>query len=102
MKTFKEYLNMPKSIQDINDKYDYDDENPQGKGDSEQVACGQNGSYNELQYIYNNHLKPWVDDGSITEQDAINALDSACSSLGNPRDRDEFYKHLESELDIEI
>ncbi|WBA12611.1 hypothetical protein [Salinivibrio kushneri] len=93
---------MVSSIKEINDKYDYDDEYPQGEGESEQVACGQNGTYNELQYIYDNYLKPEIDKKKITKQDAIDALDSACSSLSNPRDREDFYNHLETELGITI
>lgn len=93
---------MVRSIKEINDKYDYDDEYPQGKGDSEQVACGQNGTYNELQYIYDKYLKPEIGKKNITKQEAIDALDSACSSLSNPRDRKDFYKHLEEKLGITI
>ncbi|QUI62501.1 hypothetical protein GSF04_08220 [Pseudoalteromonas sp. A22] len=92
----------PKTIKDINNKYDYKDEYPQGEGDSDNVACGQDGSYNELQYIYNTYLKPEVTSGNITEKDAIEALDSACSSLNNPRKREDFYSHLEDKLGIQI
>ena len=90
------------SIKDINDKYDYEDEYPQGKGDSPKVACGQNGTYNELQNIYDKYLKPEIDKGTISKQEALDALDSACSSLESPRDRSDFYEHLEEKLGIKI
>lgn len=102
MKNFKEYINIVSSIKDINDKYDYEDEYPQGEGDSQKVACGQNGTYNEIQHIYNTYLKPEIDKKAITKQQALDALDSACSSLENPRDRKKFYAHLERCLDIKI
>ena len=90
------------SIKDINDKYDYDDEYPEGEGDSSKVACGQDGTYNELRYIYDTYLKPEVERNSITAQQAIDALDSACSSLSNPRSREDFYAYLKQELGVEI
>ena len=102
MSLLKELLNMPKSIKDINDLYNYKDEHPQGEGDSELVACGQDGTYNELWYIYDTHLKPSIDEGKITEQQAINALGTACKSLANPRLRTDFYHHLEKKLGIKI
>ncbi len=102
MSILNEILNKPKSIKDINDKYDYEDDHPQGEGDSPKVSCGQNGSYNELSYIYKTYLAPKVAEYKISKQQAIDALDSACSSLENPRDRKKFYKHLESQLGIKI
>ena len=60
MVSLTKYFDKTMSIKDINDKYDYVDEHPQGEGDSLFVSCGQNGTYNELQYIYNNYLKPKV------------------------------------------
>jgi hypothetical protein len=90
------------SIKDINDQFDYDDEKPRGKGDSELVACGQDGSYNELQYIYDSKLKPHVDAGDITEDQAIKALCSACHELKNPRTRKKFYEYLSTFLSVEI
>lgn len=106
MVTIKELMekarSKPTTIKDINDKYDYDNERPEGNGDSPKVACGQDGTYNELQYIYDTYLKPKIDDRTITKQQAINALDSACSKLSNPRARKEFYIHLEKQLGIEI
>lgn len=104
MNSFKTYLECSdvKTIQDINVQFDYEDGHPHGVGDSPQVACGQSGSYNELQYIYDTYLKKFVDSGSITEQQAIQALCSACHDLSNPRTREEFYKHLEDELGIKI
>ncbi|OLO12795.1 hypothetical protein BTW10_04635 [Chromohalobacter japonicus] len=95
-------MSKPTSVRDINDKYDYEDEYPKGEGDSPKVACGQDGTYNELRYIYDTYLKPEVERNTITNQQAIDALDSACSSLSNPRSREDFYAHLEKELGIEI
>lgn len=106
MVTIKELMekamSKSKTIKDINDKYDYDDERPKGMGDSPKVACGQDGTYNELQYIYDTYLQAEINDGTITKQEAIDALDSACSKLSNPRARKGFYAHLEKQLGIKI
>lgn len=99
---FEKYTPKPTSIRDINDKYDYKDEHPKGEGDSEKVACGQNGTYNEIRYIYDTYLEPEVERNTITKQEAIDALDSACSALSNPRSRKDFYAYLEKKLNIEI
>lgn len=88
------------TIREINDQFDYEDEYPQGGGDSQKVACGQKGTYNELQYILENKLREFIDSGAITETQAINALCSACHDLPNPRERNEFYDRLKSILGI--
>ncbi|MCM2131962.1 hypothetical protein [Larsenimonas rhizosphaerae] len=90
------------SIKDINDQYDYKDEMPNGEGDSELVACGQNGNYNELSYIYKEKLESEVKSGAITEQAALDALNKACANVKNPRSREDFYSYLEQELGITI
>jgi len=45
-----------KTIKEVTDQVDYEDENPQGKGDSKWVSCGQSKGYNELKDKYNNHF----------------------------------------------
>lgn len=86
------------SIQGINNQYSYRDENPGGKKDSTRVSCGQDGSYNELQYIYDTYLAPKIASSSFTHQQALDALNSACFNMSSPRDRKDFYKHLETYL----
>jgi hypothetical protein len=88
------------SIDGINDFYDYIDRKNKGKGDSAEVSCGQDGSYNELKNIYNSKLKNLVDLEKIPEKQAIIALCKACKELKKPRNREEFYKCLEDELGI--
>ena len=91
------------SIQEINDQYDYKDEYPNGEGDSELVACGQDDDgYNELEYIYKAKLKKYVDEGRITEEEALKALCKACRDLDNPRKREDFYSKLEIILSLNI
>ena len=91
-----------KTIQDINDKYDYDDTENGGSNDASLVSCGQCENYNELQYIYDSKLKPHVAAGNFTKQEAIDALDDACKKLSNPRSRVKFYKHLSDKLGVLI
>jgi hypothetical protein len=90
------------SIEDINDMYDYEDEYPNGEGDSPQIACGQTDNYNELKYIYRTKLKKHIDNGSINHQEAVEALCVACSILQKPRKRDDFYSKLEEQLEVSI
>ena len=73
-----------------------------GKGDGELVSCAQCEGYNELQYIYDEKLKPLIDAEEITQDAAINALDKACSGVKNPRKREDFYKHLSKTLGVKI
>jgi hypothetical protein len=89
-------------IADINAQFDYEDEYPQGEGDSKEVACGQGKTYNELQYIYDNILSKFVTSEKITHQKAIDALCNACHELKNPRNRVDFYKYLSAKLKISI
>ncbi|MBI0395032.1 hypothetical protein [Acinetobacter bereziniae] len=91
-----------KTIQEINSQYNYKDENPGGKGDNSLVSCAQCEDYNELQYIYNEKLKPFVDKKKFTEQKAITALEKTCKELENPRHRTDFYNKLSEILDVKI
>jgi hypothetical protein len=90
-----------KSIKDINDRFQYDDKVSGGNGDGEQVSCGQHGTYNELSYIYKTFLKPLVEAEKITEQQALDAMDTACD-LGQPREREDYYTKLEQLLGVKI
>ncbi|MFC2973863.1 hypothetical protein ACFOJE_16800 [Azotobacter bryophylli] len=90
------------AIRDINEKYRYEDTNPQGKRDPSLVSCGQCGNYNELIHIYDSKLKPHVENGSITCTQATDALDECCKELPSPRKRTVFYKKLSEKLGIEI
>lgn len=90
------------TIADINKKYSYEDEKPGGKRDASLVSCGQCGDYNELSYIFKNKLQPFIDSKQITKVDAINALDKACGEVKNPRQREDFYKHLSKTLGVKI
>lgn len=90
------------TIKDINDLYDYQDNNPGGIADSRLVSCGQTEGYNELAYIYNNKLEKHVKSGDITEEDAIKALCETCQEMTSPRNRDMFYKSLSSKLGVTI
>ncbi|MGB3383950.1 MAG: hypothetical protein WBA64_04675 [Marinomonas sp.] len=95
-------LPLVKTIRDINDKFSYTDENPGGKRDDSLVSCGQNGSYNELQYIYDTYLAPKIASNKFTKQKALDALNSACVILDSPRARTSFYAYLEAYLDEDI
>lgn len=92
----------PKSIKDVNDLYDYKDEHPQGKKDSQFVACGQCNGYNELQYIYDEKLEHHISRGVITRDAAIRALSECCAELKSPRSREDFYRKLSQKLLIMI
>lgn len=91
-----------KTIKEINNKYSYTDENPGGKTDASLVSCAQCENYNELQYIYDKKLKPYIDKNKFTEQKAITALEETCNELKNPRKRTDFYEKLSTKLDITI
>lgn len=90
-----------KSIQEINDRFKYVDDATGGKNDGKLVACGQQGGYNELSYIYTTYLKPLVAARKITEQEALDALDKACD-MKPPRNRSDYYAKLESLLGVKI
>lgn len=98
----KEKCSETQSIKNINDQFGYEDEIPNGEVDSELVACGQDGSYNELLNIYNSKLKDHVTSGKITKQEALDALCLACHELENPRKREDFYQHLAKNLKVKI
>jgi len=103
MKTMVATTKNINEITDITDQYNYEDTNSDNKsGDRKWVSCGQDDSYNELEFIYNSHLEPHVISKSITKQDALDALNECCKELENPRSRDDFYKCLEKKLDIKI
>ncbi|MCF2861464.1 hypothetical protein ABMY44_04745 [Pseudoalteromonas sp. Cnat2-41] len=89
-------------ISNINQLFDYVDEEPNGDMDTLLVSCGQYGHYNELQYIYDEKLKRFINNNVISEQQAIHALASACFNIDNPRSRKDFYAHLAEKLDITI
>lgn len=91
-----------KTIQEINDKYDYEDTNPGGARDKPLVSCAQCGDYNELQHIFDKKLAPFITKGAFTKQQAITALEDACADLKNPRSRTDFYKKLSSLLGVVI
>ena len=90
-----------KTIKDINDRFNFDDKVSGGRGDGELVSCGQHGTYNELSYIYQTFLKPLVEAKKITEQQALDAMDSACN-LKQPRKRVDYYAMLEDHLGMKI
>ncbi|TNL53298.1 hypothetical protein [Acinetobacter bereziniae] len=91
-----------KTIQEINSQYNYKDENPGGKGDSSLVSCAQCEGYNELQYIYEEKLQPFITNRKFTEQEAITALEETCKELENPRSRTDFYNKLSKKLGVVI
>lgn len=91
-----------KTIQEINDQYDYEDKKSGGSTDSSLVSCGQCTGYNELKYIYDEKLKPFIDNSKFTKQEAITALEETCSELKNPRKRSDFYQKLSTKLDVTI
>ncbi|WP_229621101.1 hypothetical protein [Pseudomonas syringae] len=88
----------PTSIADINAQYSYTDDFPGGKHDRDYVSCGQHGTYNELDTAYEAELAAHVKSKKITEQDAIDILDSTCKLLKNPRLRSDFYANIKKEL----
>ena len=91
-----------KTIEDITDQYDYEDVSPRGEGDGSLVSCGQDETYNELEYIYNKKLKDEVDSKNITHSEAINALCICCCELKSPRSRKKYYACLSQKLNIVI
>lgn len=92
----------PESIKDINDQYDYEDTNSGGTQDGTLVSCGQCGGYNELEYIYEKKLEPFIKSNEITEKQAINALNACCAELKNPRKRNDFYTLLSKKLNVKV
>jgi hypothetical protein len=91
------------SIKDINDYFEYDDKTRGGKGDSPLVSCGQNGTYNELEYIYDTYLALFVaTDKDTSKEKVLQAMCKACFDLTNPRSRSDFYNYIEKELDCDL
>ena len=99
------YCDKVRTITDINKLYNYDDEKPNGPNDREYVACGQKGNYNELQNIYDEKLKPYIERGNITEEEVIKALCEVCEEMhkvSKRKKREIFEKKLEQKLRINI
>ncbi|QUP67423.1 hypothetical protein PSYCIT7_007275 [Pseudomonas syringae Cit 7] len=88
----------PTTIAEINALYSYKDEVPNGTNDGKLVSCGQHGDYNELETVYATKLKKCVDADDINHQDAIDILHSACKLVKNPRQRKDFYDHIDAKL----
>ncbi|KDN94656.1 hypothetical protein [Hydrogenovibrio marinus] len=92
------------TIKGINDQFNYEDE----KGDDKEkdrpwVACGQAKNYNELAYIYDTYLKPYIEKGTFSEEKAIRALCETCHEMGKKRkSRVRFYKKLSDKLGVKI
>ena len=53
-------------------------------------------------YIYDEKLKPFIDEDKFTKQEAITALEETCKKLENPRKRSDFYKTLSTKLKVTI
>jgi hypothetical protein len=112
MDSFPEYLKKEEikdkikavnSIEDINSYFDYKDDKPNGQYDGPRVSCGQNGDYNELRYIYDKYLAPFIEgDPNTTKKKALEAMCKACFDLTNPRSRSDFYNYIEKELDYDL
>lgn len=94
-------LNGAKTIKEINDQFDYKDEYPGGKKDPSLVACGQDGDYNELSYIYKTYLRELVEKNDITLDQAIQSLAQACK-LSSPRKREDFYKAVSEHIGFDV
>jgi hypothetical protein len=98
----KTKCDLVESIEDINNYFDYKDDKPNGRYDGPRVSCGQNGNYNELEYIYNKYLAPFIKaDPNTTKKKALEAMCKACFDLTNPRSRSDFYRYIEKELDYD-
>jgi hypothetical protein len=106
MSNFKDYLvcDDVREVTDITKQFEYEDiSGEHRKEDGQLVSCGQDGSYNELKYIYDAHLSFYVECEDITEEDAIKALCEVCHMFDtNSRDRKDFYKKLSKKLDVAI
>ncbi|QBZ82174.1 hypothetical protein GHNINEIG_00198 [Hydrogenovibrio crunogenus] len=106
MMSFKDYLACDdvNKITDVTDQFHYEDiSNEHRDEDSQLVSCGQDDSYNELKYIYNQHLSVYVEEGDITKEQAIKALCEVCHMFDSERrNRDEFYHKLSRLLEVEV
>ena len=107
-KTFLEYLKENnlncsdiENIKSINDTYNYVDENGGNKHvDAKFVSCGQSEDYNEIKYIWDKKLSPYIENNKITEKEALEALCLTCKELSNPRKREDFYSLLSKKLGV--
>lgn len=90
-----------KEIQDINKQYDYEDKIP-GDKRNQYIACGQDGSYNELKNIYEKWLEPEIDKKKFTKEKAIKALCETCAEMDSPRPSRKFKDRLGKKLNINI
>jgi hypothetical protein len=90
-----------KTIEDVTNLWDYDDENGKGSGDAEQVSCGQDkksSGYSELQDKFDKYF-----DG-IAKEKWISKLMCQCCKKLKPTGKEKvswlkFYKCLESKVD---
>jgi len=88
-----------KKITDITDQIQYQDQKAGGKGDSEQVSCGQSNGYNELKDKYNKYFK---DVKGIPEELIASIMCNCCKKL-KPTGKEkvswnDFYKCMRSRL----
>lgn len=91
------------TIKGINNQYDYEDEHPQGDFDWKLVSCGQSEEdYNEIERIYEEKLKPLIDEEKITKDNAIKAICFACRNLDQPRTWKDFYEELQNYRSINL
>lgn len=106
MSNNKDYLACDdvREVSDVTDQFKYDDISNEHRGkDAPLVSCGQDGTYNELKYIYDNHLLPYVVEGVLTKEQAIKGLCVVCHDYDSPRrDRKIFYRLLSIELGVGI
>lgn len=106
MKSLKDYLACDdvNKITDVTNQFGYEDISGEHRTmDSQLVSCGQDGSYNELKYIYDQHLSVYVEDGDITKEQAIKGLCEVCHMFESERrERGEFYKKLSEVLGVQV
>lgn len=106
MSSNKDYLACDdvREVSDVTDKFKYDDISNEHRGkDAQLVSCGQDGTYNELEYIYDNHLLPYVAEGELTKEQAIKGLCEVCHGYDSTRrDRRKFYRLLSIELGVKV
>jgi hypothetical protein len=105
-KNEKKECNKVSSIQDINDRYCYEDK--RGLGGSLEwylLSCGKDDStsgYNELKRFYNDHI-PDSYKGLAFHNTAIKALCECCKELSHEnRTQEEFKKCVSEKLGIKI
>ena len=84
-----------KSIQDVNDLWDYKDEIGQGKTDGKRVSCGQDkeSGYNELKDKYDKYYSKY------SEEDVAKVMCECCKKLKKLKTNpnwDDFYDCMKS------